>query len=148
MNKTYVIAAIESGTVIDHIPPHVTFKILNLLNLEDYDVSMGNNLTSKKMVRKGIIKISGKELSKEELSKISIIAPDVTVRIIKDYEVAEKFKLDIPAVLNSVIKCNNPNCVTRNEDFESRFDLIQKESLRLKCHFCERILKAEEINLL
>ncbi|MED9898604.1 MAG: aspartate carbamoyltransferase regulatory subunit, partial [Prevotella sp.] len=45
-----VVAAIENGTVIDHIPAEKTYQVVNLLQLEKMDtpVTIGYNLPSKK----------------------------------------------------------------------------------------------------
>ena len=55
-----VVAAIENGTVIDHIPAEKTYQVVNLLQLEKMDtpVTIGYNLPSKKIGKKGIIKVS------------------------------------------------------------------------------------------
>ena len=54
-----VVAAIENGTVIDHIPAEKTYQVVNLLQLEKMDtpVTIGYNLPSKKIGKKGIIKV-------------------------------------------------------------------------------------------
>lgn len=46
-----VVAAIENGTVIDHIPAEKTYQVVNLLQLEKMDtpVTIGYNLPSKKI---------------------------------------------------------------------------------------------------
>ena len=57
-----VVAAIENGTVIDHIPAEKTYQVVNLLQLEKMDtpVTIGYNLPSKKIGKKGIIKVANK----------------------------------------------------------------------------------------
>ena len=58
--KELQVAALCNGTAIDHIPSKQVFKVLSLLDLGDLEnpVTIGNNLESKKMGTKGIIKIS------------------------------------------------------------------------------------------
>ena len=34
--KEMVVSAIENGTVIDHIPTNVVYKVISLLDLENY----------------------------------------------------------------------------------------------------------------
>ena len=55
-----VVAAIENGTVIDHIPAEKTYQVVNLLQLEKMEtpVTIGYNLPSKKIGKKGIIKVA------------------------------------------------------------------------------------------
>ena len=74
--KKLEVSAIEEGTVIDQIASKSTFKVANMLNIQDIDqvVLVGVNLTSKKLGKKGIIKIGGKSLTQEEVNKIALIA--------------------------------------------------------------------------
>ena len=87
-----LVAALESGTVIDHIPSSKLFEVVNLLHLEQMktSITVGYNLKSKKMGHKSIIKIAGKFFSDEELNQLAVVSPNVTLCIIKDYEVLEK----------------------------------------------------------
>ena len=85
-----LVAALESGTVIDHIPSSKLFEVVNLLHLEQMktSITVGYNLKSKKMGHKSIIKIAGKFFSDEELNQLAVVSPNVTLCIIRDYEVA------------------------------------------------------------
>jgi len=117
MKKELSVSAIKEGTVIDHIPSNATLKVVEILDLKGIRsiISVATNLTSKTMGKKGIIKIGGKNLTKEEVDKIALIAPNATVNIIKNYDVKKKIKVSIPSTINKIIKCSNPNCVTNNE---------------------------------
>ena len=90
--KERLVAAIENGTVIDHIPAEKTFMVANLLGLLELQtiVTIGNNYASNKLGRKGIIKVENKFFTNEEISRLSVVAPNVVLSIIKDYEVVEK----------------------------------------------------------
>src|SRR3989338_2407361 len=59
------ISAIDEGTVIDHIPTDATFKVVEILDLENHDgvVSIATNLQSKRIGKKGIVKVGGKSLT-------------------------------------------------------------------------------------
>ena len=80
------VAALENGTVIDHIPSSKIFEVINLLHLEkaEASITIGFNLKSKKMGTKGIIKVADKFFSDEELNQLSVITPNVTLCIIHD----------------------------------------------------------------
>jgi len=110
-------------------------------------VLIGFNLSSKKLGRKGIIKIGGKLLTQEEVNKISLIAPDATVNIIKDSEVVKKFKVAIPDSIEEFLKCFNPNCVSNHQKIQSRFHVINKNPIRIRCHYCERHMGEDDIEL-
>ncbi len=87
-----MVAAIENGTVIDHIPAEKTYQVVNLLQLEKMDtpVTIGYNLPSKKIGKKGIIKVANKYFTDEEINRLSVVAPNIGLSIIKDYEIVEK----------------------------------------------------------
>ncbi|MBW2976855.1 aspartate carbamoyltransferase regulatory subunit [Candidatus Woesearchaeota archaeon] len=150
MKKELSVSAIKDGTVIDHIPSSETLKVVDILDLKGVRsvISVATNLPSKKMGKKGIIKIGGKNLTKEEVDKIALIAPDATVNIIKDYEVKKKIEVAVPQTINRIIKCSNPNCVTNNEKATTRFCVLNKSPIKLRCHYCERNMDKEDISLL
>ena len=150
MKKELSISAIKDGTVIDHIPSNATLKVADILDLRGIKgiIYIATNIASKKMGKKGIIKISGKDLTKEEVDKIAVIAPNATVNIVKDYNVKNKIKVEVPSIINKIIKCSNPNCITNNEKISTKFYVLRKEPLRVKCHYCERNMEKEDITLL
>ena len=119
-NKELQVAAIENGTVIDHIPPTQLFKVASLLGLDqmEHTITIANNLPSSKCGRKGMIKISGKFFDDDEISRIALVG---------------------------LVKCNNPKCVTNNEPVPTRFEVIDKESGTIKCHYCERKINKDDI---
>ena len=150
MKKQLSVSAIKGGTVIDHIPSNATLKVVDILDLKGIKsiISIATNLTSKAMGKKGIIKIGGKNLTKEEVDKIALIAPNATVNNIKNYEVKQKIKVAIPSIINKIIKCSNPNCVTNNEKVTTKFYVLNKDPLKVKCNYCERNMDKEDISLL
>lgn len=148
--KELQVAALENGTAIDHIPSEQLFKVVSLLGIENLNtpVTIGYNLDSKKMAKKGILKIANKFFEEDEINRISLIAPSVKLNIIRDYEVVEKKLVSLPNELLGIVKCNNPKCVTNNEPMRTRFHVIDKEQVTLKCHYCELKVKKEDIELL
>ena len=143
------VAALENGTSIDHIPSEYLFKVVGILGIEKLKtrVTIGYNLDSKKMGSKGIIKIADKFFEEDEINRISLIAPSVNLNIIRDYEVVEKKRVSFPDELKGLVKCNNPKCITNNEPMHSKFQVIDKENIVLKCCYCETKIKKEEIVL-
>jgi len=151
MKREVSISAIKEGTVIDHIPSNATLKLADILDLKGIRgiISIATNLTSKTMGKKGLVKISGKILTKEEVDKIALIAPNATVNIINNYNVNKKIKVTIPLVINKIIKCSNPNCITNNEKNSiTIFYVLSKNPLKVKCHYCERHMEKGDITLL
>ena len=147
--KELQVAALKNGTAIDHIPADQLFKVVSLLDIEylTTPVTIGYNLDSKKMGKKGIIKISDKFFEQDEINRISLIAPTVKLNIIRDYEVVEKKYVSLPDEIRGIVKCNNPKCITNNEPMQTCFQVIDKENVTLKCHYCEVKIKKEEIVL-
>jgi len=147
--KTYKVYAIKDGTVIDHIPNTKALKVIDILGLENKGIlTIGIGFSSKKIGKKDIIKIENKYLKKEETDKISLIAPDATINIIKNGILKEKRKIEIPDEYVNIVKCLNPNCITSKTDVKTSFKIVQKSPLILRCHYCERIVKSGEIEFL
>lgn len=149
MRKELQVAALENGTAIDHIPTEELFKVVSLLQLQkiDHRITIGNNLRSRKMGKKGIIKIADKFFREDEINRIALIAPSVSLNIIKDYEVVEKKEITLPDEIVEIVKCNNPKCITNNEPMKTRFHVIDKEKVVLQCHYCELKINKDEIEL-
>ena len=148
--KERLVAAIENGTVIDHIPAEKTFQVASLLELMDLksNVTIGNNYASKKVGRKGIIKVENKFFTDEEISRLSVVAPNVVLNIIKDYEVVEKKTVEIPDELRGIVKCKNPKCVTNNEPMQTVFHVVDKTNGMLRCHYCDVEQEIDNVELL
>ena len=83
--KEMQVSAIENGTVIDHIPAEKTYEVVDLLGLKNSldPVTIGYNLPSKKIGKKGIIKITNRFFSQEEISRLSVVAPKIVLNIIE-----------------------------------------------------------------
>lgn len=143
------VAALCNGTAIDHIPSEVVFKVVSLLNIEHLNnpITIGNNLESKKMGSKGIVKISGKFFEQDEINKIALIAPNAVLNTIRNYEVVEKRTLVLPHTIKGIVKCNNPKCITNNEPMSTIFNVLDNEKIVLKCHYCSVKIDKEDIVL-
>jgi aspartate carbamoyltransferase regulatory subunit len=148
--KELKVSAIANGTVIDHIPQGHVSKVMNILNLENFEdqIYFGANLDSKKFGKKGIIKVSNRFFKEAEINKIAIVAPTATMIEIRDYDVTRKTGVEIPDEIVGLIKCFNPKCVTNHENVTTRFTVIDKDNLKVKCHYCEKITKKEHIEFL
>lgn len=143
--KELKVPAIEEGTVIDHIPAKVTLKVVDILKLRDELVTIGINLKSKKLGKKGIVKIADKELSKKEFDRIALVAPKATINIIKNYKPVKKIQVEVPDIIEGILTCINPHCITRHQKIKTKFNVLNKAPLEVKCHYCETIIKENEI---
>lgn len=147
LRKELKVSAIENGTVIDHIPSASVFHVIKLLNLAEYQnqLLVATNLDSQKMGKKGIIKVSNKFFKSDEINKIALVAPTASLIIIKNYEVIEKRQVEIPDFAENIVKCFNPNCITNIEEIFTKFTVIDKKELKLRCHYCEKITARNNI---
>ena len=143
--KELVVSAIENGTVIDHIPTQSVYQVIRILGLEKYkdEVLIGNYLNSQKLEKKGIIKIKNKHFTKEEISKIALVAPFASIINIENYKVVNKFQAELPDHIENFIRCANPKCITNAEAVPTKFDVVDRENLKLRCHYCEKFTTAE-----
>ena len=147
--KELQVAALKNGTVIDHIPSNKLFTVVSLLGLQDEDanITIGNNFESKKLGKKGIIKIADRFFTEEEISRLSVVASKIKLNIIRDYEVVEKKEVEMPDELRGIVKCNNPKCITNNEPMNTVFHVVNKEKGILKCHYCDKEQFIEKVEL-
>ena len=114
------IKAIENGTVIDHITANKSLHILKILELpndETKNVTIAMNVSSSEIGRKDILKIENRELDSSELNQIALIAPKATINIIRDF----------------------------NEPITPKFKVITKNPPQVRCHYCEKLIKTEDI---
>ena len=139
------VTPIKNGTVIDHIPTGMALKVLRVLGIAgdvNSTVSVLMHVPSKNRGWKDIVKVEDRELNPRELNKIALIAPEATINIIRNYNVAEKHTVALAERVVGILKCGNPNCITNGrEPVESVFLVRGKEPLRLVCQYCDRELE-------
>ncbi|MBQ6964282.1 MAG: aspartate carbamoyltransferase regulatory subunit [Bacteroidaceae bacterium] len=145
--ENMMVAALENGSVIDHIPTDKLFTVAQLLQLRDCkeEVVIANNLKSNVMNKKGLLKISGKFFNEEEISQLAVICPNIRLTVIKDYKVVEKREVLLPDTLTNIVKCANPVCITNNEPMKTVF--YRKDKDTLKCRYCGKEQKLKDIKL-
>lgn len=139
--KELKIPLIKNGTVIDHINSGNAIKVLRILGIPENlssTVSVAINVKSH-LGSKDIVKVENRELDTSEVDKIALIAPKATINIIRNYEVAEKHKVELPNQIIGIVRCSNPTCVSNyNEPVKSRFKVINKDPPQIICYYCER----------
>jgi aspartate carbamoyltransferase regulatory subunit len=143
------VPAIKDGSVIDHIPSRETFRIIRILNPQEFihPISVTLNLDSKKIGKKGVIKIDDRFLTKNEVDKISILAPNATVSIIRNYKIEKKIEVKTPEEFIGILNCSNPMCITNKEVVVTRFKVIREDPLELKCQYCERVYGKDDLEI-
>lgn len=138
------VSKIRNGTVIDHIRAGQALNVLAILGIHGTageTVSIGINVPSDRMHHKDIVKVEGKELSQNEVDVLSLVAPEATINIIREYEVAEKQQLERPDRVVGVLSCPNHNCITNaDEPVETKFDVLDDG---VRCEYCETIVRED-----
>ncbi len=144
--KELKVDPIKNGTVIDHIPAGRVQRVLAILKPRSTDiVMMGMNFSSRAMKKKDIIKIEGRELTQNEVNSIALIAPHAKVSIIREYQVAQKSRVEIPNCIEGLVACPNPKCITNAEPMVTIFNHNESEGRELTCQYCERVFTADEM---
>ena len=143
LNKEMRVRPIKNGTVIDHITAGQALNVLKILGISGTTtavVSVAMNVPSKAMGSKDIVKVEDRELEQEEVDRVSLIAPNATINIIRDFEVIEKYRVDLPERLEGVMKCDNPNCISNtSEPVISKFT-VNKKPVELRCIYCDNVI--------
>jgi len=143
------VSKIKYGTVIDHITSGHALDVVRILGItgrEEGPITIAINVPSKRLKRKDIVKIEGRELKPQEVHKIALIAPHASINIIRDYKVVKKEEVKLPKTIDNIIKCANPACISNsNEPVKSKFYVDCDEPLSLKCHYCGYIVEKKDV---
>lgn len=149
VQQTRQVKAIEHGTVLDHVPVDKVLEVARIIAGPEDEVLIGINFPSKRLGKKGVVKITGRELPDHVLSQLAIITPEATVCLIRDYSVVSKEQIQVPKNFRRLFRCPNSNCISNEEnmcgsDFTS---LTGTKPLQVRCRYCERTFFATELKL-
>lgn len=157
-HRVEIIPKIETGIVIDHIPAGLGPRILEVIRstpgLQGVVVSLGLNFASTRLGVKDMIKVHTGDLPDRVLEHLSLVAPGVTIKRVRDFAVDRSYTLAPPRVLRSLCRCRNPNCLSNHEEgVESRFHAFEipsdtGELTRYRCAFCERVFSLQELDIM
>ena len=137
------ISGLSSGYVIDHIPSGLSMSIYSYLGLDKYGntIAIIKNAKSSKMGKKDITKIEGLPESLD-LNLLSVFGDGITVNIIINGIITEKFKPSLPETVKNIFKCKNPRCITSSESGVTQmFKLTNTLSRTYRCVYCEQAYK-------
>ena len=143
------VSKIKDGTVIDHINSGYALEVVKILGItgrEKRVMTIAINVPSKRLRAKDIVKIEGRALNSREVNKIALVAPHATINIVRDYAVVEKQEVKLPRVIEDIIKCTNPRCISNsNEPVGAKFYVESEEPLLLQCHYCGYLLERADV---
>lgn len=148
--REYKVFKIENGTVIDHIPHWKALDVIELLDLRQTMglVTLGIGLSSAKLGKKDLLKIEQRQLTSQEMHQLALVAPQATINLIENGKRVKKHNVVLPDRIDRLVRCSNIGCITRHEAVPTRFHTLHREPLRLRCHYCNWVTPAEEIELL
>ena len=132
------IDSIKNGIVIDHIKAGLSMDIFAFLNLEELDASVKilRKVPSEKMGKKDVIKIDS-ELD-VDLNALGYIDPDISINIIKNGEIVDKYHPTLPDTMTNILMCKNPRCITSCEqELDHVFKLTDVQNRVYRCIYCE-----------
>ncbi|MEG2000063.1 MAG: aspartate carbamoyltransferase regulatory subunit [Evtepia sp.] len=139
-----IVGTIVDGVVIDHIPAGHGMDLYRDLHLDhlDCEVALIKNAASGKYGKKDIIKINADIDINYEI--LGFFDPNITVNRIRDGKLCAKEHPPLPNVLNNIIYCKNPRCITTTEqELPHIFKLTDRETATYRCIYCET--KAERL---
>ncbi|MCL9816977.1 aspartate carbamoyltransferase regulatory subunit [Natronocalculus amylovorans] len=136
------VSKIRNGTVIDHVSGGQALNVLSILGIdgsEELGVSIVMNVPSAQLGKKDVVKVEDRELSQSEVDVLSLIAPEATINIIRDYDVTRKTRVEQPETVTGILSCPNPGCITNgNEPVETSFSIVADG---VRCSYCGTIIR-------
>ncbi|NKF08121.1 aspartate carbamoyltransferase regulatory subunit [Clostridium gasigenes] len=140
------ITSIKNGLVIDHIEAGMGVKIFRYLNLDKRcnQVALIINAESKRLGKKDIIKIE--DCMDIDYTILSLLSPNITINEVRNEKRTKKIKPELPKIVENILKCNNPRCITGNEKYVAHtFKLVNCEKGTYRCEYCDHIMKLSEV---
>lgn len=147
-----LVRKIEEGTVVDHIPDWKAQTVAKVLRLDklarmqaDVSVAILQNVESKTLERKDMIKIDRWHVDENDADILALIFPDITVNYINEWKVT-KYSPRVPDAIEGRIRCPEVLCISNadREPVVPKFSTLKKERL-LQCHYCDHVLEFESV---
>ena len=147
-----LVRKIEEGTVIDHIPDWKSTTVARVLRLDklarmqaDVSVAILENVESKTLGRKDVIKIDRWHVDEGDADILKLIFPEITVNYIDEWKVS-KYKAGVPDLIEGRIRCPEVLCISnaQREPVIPRFSTIKKERM-LQCGYCDTLLSFDGV---
>ncbi len=147
-----LVRKIEEGTVVDHIPDWKAQTVAKVLRLDklarmqaDVSVAILQNVASKTLGRKDIIKIDRWHVDEKDADILALIFPDISVNYINEWKVT-KYEPRVPDSIEGRIRCPELLCISNaeREPVVPRFSAMKKERL-LQCYYCDAVLGFDNV---
>ena len=147
-----LVSRIEEGTVIDHTPDWRADTVSRVLRLDklarmqaDISVVILQNVSSKGLGRKDIIKIDRWHVDERDADILCLVFPGITVNFIDEGKVS-KYAPRVPDTIEGRLRCPELNCISNaeREPVTTRFATLKKEST-LQCQYCDALLDFDKV---
>jgi aspartate carbamoyltransferase regulatory subunit len=147
-----LVRKIEQGTVIDHIPDWKAQTVAKIIRLDklarmqaDVSVAILQNVKSKSLGRKDIVKIDSWQVDERDADILSLVFPGITVNYVDEWK-ASKYEPKVPDVIEGRIRCPEVRCVSNaeREPVVPKFNTLKRERL-LQCYYCDTLLDFDSV---
>lgn len=138
------------GTSIDRIEHGrglLAFFLLGLYEL-DTPVVPALGIDSQEFDFKDALAVHNVYLTENQLSLLALISKTARVNIIENDQVKRKGQVVLQREIEGILQCQNRNCVSwpdHNEYTTSKFYVEKIDPLRVRCHYCEKPMKREDV---
>ncbi|HYC27081.1 MAG TPA: aspartate carbamoyltransferase regulatory subunit [Nitrososphaerales archaeon] len=147
-----LVSRIEEGTVVDHIPDWRADTVSKVLRLDklarmqaDISVAILQNVVSKSLGRKDIIKIDKWHVDEKDADILCLVFPKITVNYIDEGRVS-KYTPKVPDAIEGRLKCPELNCISNadREPVVTKFATLKKDRV-LQCMYCDAMLSFDSV---
>ncbi|NHJ84317.1 MAG: aspartate carbamoyltransferase regulatory subunit [Asgard group archaeon] len=139
-NNELKVTKIKEGTVIDHINAGAALIVLEMLGITGMEgtmVTLSMNVPSKRKGKKDIVKIEKRFLERQEINQIALISPNATINEIKNFNVVNKFTVELPKFISGFPRCINPKCITNAREPQRQAYFVKIINLmKIRCKYC------------
>jgi aspartate carbamoyltransferase regulatory subunit len=152
VEERMLVRKIEEGTVIDHIPDWKAETVAKVLRLDrlarmqaEISVAILQNVTSKSLGRKDIVKIDRWQVDQKDADILALIFPTITVNYVNQWKVS-KYTPKVPDVIEGRIRCPEVLCITNQErePVVPKFRTLKRERM-LQCFYCDSLLDFDSV---
>jgi aspartate carbamoyltransferase regulatory subunit len=152
VEERMLVRKIEEGTVIDHIPDWKAETVAKVLRLDrlakmqaDISVAILQNVNSKSLGRKDIVKIDKWHVDEKDADILSLVFPTITVNYVNKWKVS-KYNPKVPDVIEGRIKCPELLCITnaQREPVAPKFVTLKRDRM-LQCYYCDSLLDFDSV---
>ena len=81
------------------------------------------------------------------LNRIALIAPEAVVNTIRDFNVTAKRPVELPDCIVGIVRCGNPKCISNNEPMLTKFHVVNRNPVLIRCHYCNHTVEGNKAQI-